>query len=374
MATPTVSVLIPAYNHEKYIAKTIESVLAQTFSDFELLIFDDCSTDGTASEIKRFTDKRIEAIFSSQNRGTVFALNTLIEKAKGEYIAVIGSDDVWLPQKLEKQLAYLKEHSNVAACFTRVLVIDENSEEMLSSDTFPLHIFDVENKEHNEWLRYSYLSGNHLCHSSVLIRREAHQEIGVYRPAFRQLHDFDLWLRLLLKHEIHILEEKLVGYRVVSADNNLSKNTDSNNIRLMTEAKAIFEELFDKMDDGTFRQCFAPLFRNKNAQTREELMCERFFLLFDNGLWGHCAYGLAAHQLFYSLDADVVACLEKTYGMTLREFYDFTGECFDENARALKEQNEALKAELTELLSSTSWRLTAPLRKMKRLFSKKGKG
>ena len=99
-----VSVIIPAYNHEKYIGDAINSVLNQTYKNIELIVEDDLSTDNTVKEIKKIKDKRLKTIFSKKNKGPVRTMNHLLSMCKGDYIAILGSDDIWYPEKLEKQL------------------------------------------------------------------------------------------------------------------------------------------------------------------------------------------------------------------------------------------------------------------------------
>lgn len=114
----SVSVLIPSYNHSAYIASTIQSVLNQSFSDFELLIRDDCSTDNSSEIISGFSDSRIRAFLSEKNVGVVRSLNFLMEQAKGKYLAILGSDDLRMPEKLEKQVAFLESHPDIDCCFS----------------------------------------------------------------------------------------------------------------------------------------------------------------------------------------------------------------------------------------------------------------
>ncbi len=125
-----VSIVMPLYNCEKYIAETINSVLSQTYSNWELLIVDDCSTDTSVEIVKEFAQKdtRIKLCEFTQNSGVANARNKAIEKAKGRYIAFLDSDDIWLPKKLAKQIAFMQK-TNTELSYTAYTVIDEQSNE-----------------------------------------------------------------------------------------------------------------------------------------------------------------------------------------------------------------------------------------------------
>src|SRR3989344_656448 len=123
---PKVSVIIPSYNHVRYIKAAIESVLEQTLHDFEIVICDDGSTDNTVNEIKKISDKRIKLFTFVKNRGTSATINECLQHTSGEYIAHLNSDDRLLPNKLKKQVTYLDTHSKIGGVFSYADLIDEN--------------------------------------------------------------------------------------------------------------------------------------------------------------------------------------------------------------------------------------------------------
>ena len=126
MNTPTISVVIPCYNAEQTIQETISSVLAQTFTDFEILVINDGSTDGTVSVLKQIVDDRLK-VFSVENSGPQRSRNRGIEKARGEYIALIDADDLWTSDKLASQLQALQNTPEAAVAYSWTDFIDENS-------------------------------------------------------------------------------------------------------------------------------------------------------------------------------------------------------------------------------------------------------
>src|SRR6267142_4516637 len=120
---PKISVVIASYNHEKYVRAAIESVLSQSFQDFEILVTDDGSVDRTVAEVRAITDPRLSLVALPHNGGACAAINASILRAAGEYVAILNSDDVFLPGKLERQVRYLDGNSGVAAVFTRPMFI-----------------------------------------------------------------------------------------------------------------------------------------------------------------------------------------------------------------------------------------------------------
>ncbi len=233
--TPTVSVIIPSYNHARFIAEAIQSVLDQTFQDFEIVITDDGSTDNSIEVIEKFTDERIRLFRHASNQGACVTSNNCIKQARGKYIAMLSSDDVWLPTKLEKQVRFLEEHPLFGAVFSKIQWVDEQSKHITNPDLYYANIFDVENRNRFQWLNYFFYQGNCLCHPSSLIRREVYNEVGYLDPTLANLPDFDLWIRICLRYEIYVLDEKLVNFRHFADESNASGNTVSNGIRVHYE-------------------------------------------------------------------------------------------------------------------------------------------
>src|SRR5258706_8949117 len=182
-----VSVILTSYNHSKYLREAIDSVLSQTFTDFELIIWDDASTDGSWPIITSYSDPRVRAFHNDVQKRGLWGINKSIsELALGEYIAVHHSDDIWEPQKLEKQVAFLDEHPEIGAVFSNALIIGENSEPFEDTSHFYYKIFEQPNRTRYEWLNYFYFHGNALCHPSVVIRKACYKNCGLYRYGFAQ--------------------------------------------------------------------------------------------------------------------------------------------------------------------------------------------
>ena len=206
---PLVSVIIPAYNSGQYVSEAIESVFSQTYKGYEILVVDDGSTDDTRVRIEPYLE-RIR-FFSQQNAGPSVARNCGILNARGLYIAFLDADDLWLPTKLAKQVAYLEENSNSILVYTdynRTTNPGSSQESRLSA------------YEHKATGRvfYQLLRENFIHTSSVLLRREAIAEVGMFESSLRGAEDLDLWLRLSGIGNFGMIDEGLMYCRRHSAN------------------------------------------------------------------------------------------------------------------------------------------------------------
>lgn len=207
-SVPTVSVCIASYNYENYIGEAIESVLRQSYTDWELIIVDDASPDNSAEVIQQYQARypeKIRFIPSEQNRGPGRTFNHCMELAQGRYIAFLGSDDRMLPARLEKQVAFMDAHPDVGALCTDVVPIDSEGKRMMISLPFSKPIID---------LRLQLLDGNFLNAPSAMVRATVLEQVGLLNPVLQYVQDFDHWLRMLESVEIVRLDEKLTEYRI----------------------------------------------------------------------------------------------------------------------------------------------------------------
>lgn len=205
MTTPTVSVLMPVYNAGRYVAEAVESILGQTFADFEFLIVDDGSTDGSLGILREYAarDSRVR-LTSRENRGLVTTLNELLAAAKGEYAARMDADDVCLPERFARQVAFLRSNPGVLAVGGAFIITDEAGVELTTIRP------PVDDRE----LQSLALSGrNPFCHPAVMMRRAAVDAVGGYRQELMLAEDLDLWLRLGERGELAGLPHVLIRYR-----------------------------------------------------------------------------------------------------------------------------------------------------------------
>lgn len=328
MKNPTVSVIIPSYNHASYISEAINSVLAQTFTDFELIIVDDCSPDNSVELIKRYNDPRIRLFVNESNQGAVYTTNLAIKKAIGKYIALLNSDDLWEKHKLELQVNFLEANRDVDAVFANAKFINENHKVLSKSEYFWADVFTKDNRTSAEWLRYFFFNFNCLCHPSILIKREIYQDTNLYDPSLRQLPDFKMWVHLLKKIKIYVFTEALVIFRVLSNGENASADTSINKIRTRNEIFLIMQDFFEDMTIDLFKQGFSDLLINPNITNEDQFKCEQAFMYLKMDSEVSYIYKLIAIQKFHELISEekTRVLLEKEYSFTYRDFFEMTGE------------------------------------------------
>lgn len=252
---PKVSIILTSYNHAAYVAAAIESALNQTFTDFELLIVDDGSTDNSREVIKTFNDARIKFFLYEKNRGPVIAIRDAVSTARGEYIAVHHSDDLWTADKLAKQVEFLDSNKNYAACFTQAKFVDEqgNVRELEAGDYYE-NIFDKSNRSRAEWLNYFFYNANCLCHPSAMVRRDAYTKYHLTEVhGFWQLPDYLMWVRLCFHAEIYILPERLTLFRLRrERQENTSATTADRLMRADLEFLFVAQEFIYNFTDNKF--------------------------------------------------------------------------------------------------------------------------
>lgn len=275
---PKISIILPNYNNEKYLKEAIESVLKQTYINFELIIVDDASTDGSLEIIRAFNDKRIKVITSEVNRHVAYASNLGIQYASGEYIAKIDSDDIWENQKLEKQIEFMENHKEYGGCFTRVNIIDGKSEDANIKYKVIFELFEkAKNQSQKDWLRFFLSEGNCLCNSSSLIRKSIFEKIdGFFNLAYVGAEDYELWVRMVIRYPIYVLDERLVRYRwEEDSENKISGLTKERVYAAINLQMMLKSYIFDYMTDEEFVEYFKEDFVNESSNTAQELECEK---------------------------------------------------------------------------------------------------
>ena len=223
-----ISVIVITYNRSNLLRETIDSILDQTFKDFELIIIDNYSVDNTEKVVKSYNDKRIK-YFKNKNNGVIAVnRNFAIKKSKGEFIAICDDDDLWMPEKLEKQLKEFEKDKQIGVVCTNGFFFGDRKKRKISK------------------LKDRYLSFNKLLKKniiiccSVLIKRDVISNIGIFDESqkFFTGEDYELWLRISKKYKIRYIDKSLIKYRIHG--NNLSK-------------KHLFGEKVLKVDDEIYK-------------------------------------------------------------------------------------------------------------------------
>lgn len=252
---PRVSVILSVYNGEKYIKQAIESILHQTFKDFELIIIDDGSTDNTSFVLDGFNDSRIIRVKNEKNIGLVKSLNKGLNIAKGEFIARMDADDVSVSDRFEKQIAYLDKHKDIGVLGTYMEQVDDKGK--------TLSLFKV--PESHKDILCRMLSGTAIVHASVVMRRNILMSVGSYNPEFLHTEDTELWTRLILKTHFANLPEVLYIRRIHknSIMSMHSKFQDEQDIKIRDQllVSLIQKKILNEEDLGKIR-----ILRDKKKQ------------------------------------------------------------------------------------------------------------
>ncbi len=213
---PKVSVIIPLYNHERYIKRAIDSVLGQTCEDFELIVIDDGSQDRSGDIVRACEDGRVR-YFYQENRGAAAAINRGIDLSQGTFVAVLNSDDIYHPRRLEICAEKLEGEASLAAVFSYVDFIDDEDNTVKSPrgpEEYWMDHSPEDSFKGEENIILNLLAGNFLITTSNLFcRREVFGTVGLFTN-LRYAHDYDFFLRLCSSARVHVIEEALVKYRV----------------------------------------------------------------------------------------------------------------------------------------------------------------
>ncbi len=204
---PLISVVMSVYNAEKYLREAVDSILNQSFTDFEFIIIDDCSTDGSAEILFEFSEKddRIRLITNDNNCGLTLSLNKGLRLANGEFIARMDGDDIADVNRFEKQIAYMLEHNDCVVLSGKVAFIDSDGMKLGESDN-PLGHVDIEGRL---WQGF----GSAMVHAAVMFRKAAVDKVGGYRIEAGRSEDLDLYLRLGEVGKLANLQDILLQFR-----------------------------------------------------------------------------------------------------------------------------------------------------------------
>ncbi|MBL8014072.1 MAG: glycosyltransferase [Candidatus Omnitrophica bacterium] len=200
---PTISIVMSVYNGSEFLHAAIDSILNQSYQNFEFIIINDASTESTEDIVKSYTDSRIVYVRNSTNLGLTANLNKGLALARGEFVARQDDDDVSSPDRLEKQLQFLVTHPDIMIVGSIVNLIDREGK------VFSTWRMPTEDKEIKELLN----KGSAFCHGAVLFRKVAVDTVGGYREKAKYVEDYDLWLRLAERYQMANIEQPLYSLR-----------------------------------------------------------------------------------------------------------------------------------------------------------------
>jgi glycosyltransferase involved in cell wall biosynthesis len=228
---PQVSVVVATYNYGRFLAGALDSVLGQTFADYEIIVVDDGSDDQTAEVIAPYLQHPSLRYIRTEHVGQPKAKNTGIRAARGEYVAFLDADDLWLPTKLEKQLTLFKQtDSSLAVVYCRRRWMDEEGREFDRPDRSPQRVDVLGSLFHRPF----------ICFSSSIVRRTVFDDVGMFDESIPMAIDYDLWLRIALNYRFDYVDERLVRYRTGHA------NLSSREVERSACVRAIIDRFLDE--------------------------------------------------------------------------------------------------------------------------------
>jgi glycosyltransferase involved in cell wall biosynthesis len=234
MEVGKVSIVIPTYNHGRFVVSAVESALAQSYASTEVLVVDDGSTDNTRDVLAAFAG-RIKYIYQ-ENRGLSAARNTGIRAATGEFIALLDADDMWLPEKLAVQMDVFSEYSDAGLVSCGNVVIDA-----LGRQVSPGEARGVGGFRFRDLLRINGVSGG----SNAVVKRLCFDAVGLFDESLRSSEDWDMWLRIAMRYPVRFTQQILVKVRVGANSMSAAKNADT----MLANELRVLDKLFS--DPGT---------------------------------------------------------------------------------------------------------------------------
>lgn len=317
---PKVSVIIPCYNHEKYIATAIESVLNQTYTDYELIVANNGSTDGSGEIIARYAED-IQIITLEENSPPK-CMRILWDMAKGDYVSLLCSDDYWYPRKLEEQMNAVRENKNCNIFFTWTEIVKENLDEVVDKV-----YFGRKNRGRAQWIAEFVNGGTLFDVSSLLIKNDGRYQKHYHNiERYRQLQDRALHINMLMSEEVYVVEEYLVKHR--NHGGNVSAYSVETQMRATSEDAHIKRNIWNQLSDEFFIEVFHDkLLPNMDDSSIPDIMCNRILLFFQiaqkNRWLGQEALEYCWDHYY---DEQVAELLDKKYGFTLDDLYKYAAD------------------------------------------------
>lgn len=314
-----ISILVPTFNHEKYIKYFIESVLSQTEQDFELIIIDDCSTDNTIAEIEAFNDKRIKLYKHDFNMGINATLTDLIKFANSNILAISASDDILMPNYIEEVLKIFNKNKNTSVVYVSLKYMDEFNE--LKNEGLILN----ENEDKFEILKKHFLYENCLPSPGMAFKKEVIEKYLPFPTGLIQYSDWQLHNNLLLDNEVSFTSKQLIGYRV-NNQNSASARCNVVLKRESLETPLLMEPYLKIKNVNLFKKIFNGLYEEYGEPTNETIP---YFLGLialkspnkDKQRWGYSTI------IRFVSEGNNLKLLNKLYGIDFAYIIKFADKC-----------------------------------------------
>ena len=313
---PEISVILTTYNQEKFIEKAIDSILNQSFNNFELIIVDDGSIDNTRRKIDQYSDSRIKKVFK-QNEGPSSASNVGITLAEGKWIALMSGDDISLPERLQVQYEFVNSFS-YKICFGLPTIIDGEGN-IIPDEDFPV-FFTKQPCLKGEVFKRLFEKGNYFCAPTAFFQKDILEEKDPFLLPSLQLQDFVCWLNLSKKYDMPIINKRLIKYRRHS-NNISSKNNDG---RVAFEMRMIYENILDNMSWGQLHEIFPNHFSVASMNDKSCFEIEKAFLLMKQSM--KSIHEVGCEKIWDYLNDDAMRqILSIRYNFSCLDFFMETG-------------------------------------------------
>lgn len=246
-----VSVIIPTYNCATYITEAIDSALAQTYKDYEIVVVDDGSTDNTREVLGKYIENGLINYIYQSNQGVVAARNATLRAARGEYVAFLDADDMWEPNKLELQMRFLAERPDVALLHGNIRIVDADKNKTVF-ESLP-----ISKRHKSDHIFEELYLGNFINTSTVVIKRECLDKVGHFDTSLRQAEDYDLWMRLAAEFKCGFQDVVMGTYRVHGT--NTSKNNiqvTEHDLKVLNKMKSLYPTLVSSIPKEKIKERF----------------------------------------------------------------------------------------------------------------------
>jgi len=251
MHNPTVSILTPSYNHEKYVSCFINSLLSQTNPDWELIIVDDCSSDNTLKEIKKYNDSRIKIIEHKYNQGINAALNSAFRASKGQYIAFCASDDILEAGYVDDIIQTMQSKPQVGTIYYTLQCMD------IEGNIIKGKILKSLQHDKYKALHHCFYLGNCFVSPGMCFRRELFEQVYPLHLSLSQYQDYKLHIELLLRSEIYLSDKILIKYRLPSVQSGISFLSTKTKKQMQLEENILMDSFLQIKDVSTLEKIFA---------------------------------------------------------------------------------------------------------------------
>ena len=324
------SIVVPLKDEEANVEELVvqtEKVMNSFNIPWEMICIDDGSKDGTPDAARMLADPRIRFEAHTNNRGAGVVTRELIGAAQGEFIALMNSDDAWVEGKLSEQVDFLRNNPAIGATFGRVRFVDRIDHGVPKRSLQFGKVFDEPNRSRGQWLRHFFFKGNCICHPTMLIRRQCYEEVGVYDNRLRQLPDFEMWVRLVKRFDIHVAERTLLEFRLLPGEN-ASSDTPHNGVRTINEHMLVATTFFDGVSRDLLIDGFSDLLIDPRLPTAIHVDIEKVMLLFQRAPGLEQMYKIVGLQKLYALLASEShrPVLAREYGIDDADFHRRMGE------------------------------------------------